>query len=46
MSPVISAETAGRGVFKVQPLEGDCVTKPVTGARTADFFFAESFFAR
>jgi hypothetical protein len=33
-----------RGTFKVRPLEGDCITKPITRVHVdAEFFFAKSF---
>jgi hypothetical protein len=46
----VSGEFSGdgvRGTFKVTPVEGDCVTSPITRVRVnAEFFFAESFFSR
>lgn len=46
----VSGEFSGDGVsgtFKLTPLEGDCVTRPVTRVRVdAEFFFADSFFDR
>lgn len=46
----VSGEFSGdgvRGTFKVTPLEGDCVTKPITRVRVhADFYFVQSFFTR
>jgi hypothetical protein len=36
-----------RGTFKVRPLEGDCVTSPITRVHVdAEFWFVPSFFAR
>lgn len=36
-----------RGTFKATPLEGDCVTKPITRVRVyADFYFAKSLVKR
>lgn len=46
----VSGEFSGegvRGTFKVTPLEGDCVTSPITRVRVnAEFWFAKSFFNR
>jgi hypothetical protein len=46
----VSGEFKGdgvRGTFKVRPLEGDCVTSPVTRVDVdAEFWFLPSFFAR
>jgi hypothetical protein len=46
----VSGEFSGdgvRGTFKVTPLEGDCVTSPITRVRVnAEFWFAPSFFNR
>jgi hypothetical protein len=46
----VSGEFSGdgvRGTFKVTPLEGDCVTSPITRVRVnAEFWFARSFFNR
>ncbi len=46
----VSGEFSGegvRGTFKVTPIEGDCVTSPITRVRVkADFWFAESFFRK
>ena len=46
----VSGEFAGdgvRGTFKVAPVEGDCVSGPITRVRVnAEFWFAESFFSR
>jgi hypothetical protein len=46
----VSGEFKGdgvRGTFKVKPLEGDCVTSPITRVQaTAEFWFLPSFFSR
>ena len=46
----VSGEFKGagvRGTFKIRPLEGDCVTSPVTRVHVnAEFWFLPSFFTR
>ena len=46
----VSGEFRGdgvRGIFKITPIEGDCVTSPITRVRVdAEFWFLPSFFAR
>jgi hypothetical protein len=46
----VSGKFSGNGVhgtFKVRPLEGDCITKPITRVHVdAEFFFARSFTTR
>lgn len=46
----VSGEFKGegvRGAFKIRPLEGDCVTSPVTRVHVnAEFWFLPSFFTR
>ncbi|MGH8994104.1 MAG: hypothetical protein ACRDZ7_21555 [Acidimicrobiia bacterium] len=46
----VSGEFRGdgvRGVFKLVPVEGDCVSSPITRVRVnAEFWFAPSFFRR
>lgn len=46
----VTGEFTGEGVsgtFKITPLEGDCVTRPITRVRVdAEFFFTASFFSR
>lgn len=43
----VSGTFSGKGVhgtFKARPVEGDCITKPITRVHVdADFFFARSF---